>query len=219
MASTTAGSIVNCPCLEIDQEDPRKYVQCSICSTWQHLLCMGLPLRNSDLPDRYYCHICQPTEHPLLMTCTEAGKMAELVEMRNERATMRGSGGVGGRLKREWMVMECLRLVSRVPNVETHWAAFFTGDPSCLATNDDADATITLLEDLSRAVQNAVRYLALPVLEQLRADLVRRLHQSEVEQVQVLWCLREKLNRGIMVRIRNQQGQEAVAMVRRYFDL
>nr|OQO30570.1 hypothetical protein B0A51_01196 [Rachicladosporium sp. CCFEE 5018] len=172
MASAAPGNIIYCPCLEIDQDDPRKFVQCSICSTWQHLLCMGFPLCDPDLPDRYYCHVCQPTEHPLLMTCTEAGKVAELVDMRNERATMRARGGIGGRLKREWMVMECLALVSRVSNPLVHWAAYFTGDPAVLTSTGDV-AGVPLLEECPRrAVQNAVRYLALPALEQLRADLV-----------------------------------------------
>nr|OQO17536.1 hypothetical protein B0A51_15802 [Rachicladosporium sp. CCFEE 5018] len=220
MASAAPGNVINCPCLEIDQEDPRKFVQCSICSTWQHLLCMGLPLSESDLPDRYYCHICQPTEHPLLMTCTEAGKVAELVEMRNERATTTARSTPTIKRKTEWVMMERLALARRVPNLGSHWPTQFSGHAAAMTTSGDAERTTMLRNNIRHAVDLVVRYSDLLVLEDLRAALIRRMHQNEVDQVAVLWDLRETISMRIftMAEVNKEDAVAAANLVILYYD-
>lgn len=36
-------------------------VACDECNTWQHSRCMGFR-RRTDVPDKYYCHVCRPEE-------------------------------------------------------------------------------------------------------------------------------------------------------------
>lgn len=48
-----------CPCGST--ENSGIMVACDQCNTWQHGKCMGFR-RNSDVPDKYYCHLCRPDE-------------------------------------------------------------------------------------------------------------------------------------------------------------
>lgn len=41
------------------------FVQCDICSVWQHGGCMGL-IDENNLPEEYYCEQCKPELHRII---------------------------------------------------------------------------------------------------------------------------------------------------------
>ncbi|KAG0180900.1 hypothetical protein DFQ28_001024 [Apophysomyces sp. BC1034] len=62
--SSDGGSVTRCVCG--DQHNVGLMVQCDKCEVWQHCDCVGLT--EEEIPDHYYCDLCQPENHQLIKT-------------------------------------------------------------------------------------------------------------------------------------------------------
>lgn len=58
--------VTRCVCgreeLDADASDPGFFIQCEMCSVWQHGNCVGIA-EETDAPDIYWCELCRPELH------------------------------------------------------------------------------------------------------------------------------------------------------------
>ncbi|KAE8356444.1 transcription factor S-II, central domain-containing protein [Aspergillus coremiiformis] len=61
--------IIRCICGEYEEEEDveRDMICCDQCSAWQHNDCMGLTFAKGEEPDEYFCEICKPENHKVLL--------------------------------------------------------------------------------------------------------------------------------------------------------
>ena len=63
------------------QADSGTMIACDQCNTWQHRICMGYR-RKSEVPKRYYCHICRPDD--IRTNCVAHPRFKERMAMKDE---------------------------------------------------------------------------------------------------------------------------------------
>lgn len=61
--------IIRCICGEYEEEEDieRDMICCDKCSAWQHNDCMGLTFAKGEEPAEYFCEICKPENHQVLL--------------------------------------------------------------------------------------------------------------------------------------------------------
>lgn len=98
--------IIRCICGEYEEEEDveRDMICCDRCSAWQHNDCMGLTFAKGEVPDEYFCEICKPENHKVLLDKIARGEKPweEAAEKRRKeaeekKASRRRKGKKGGR--------------------------------------------------------------------------------------------------------------------------
>ncbi|QMW27362.1 hypothetical protein G4B84_002651 [Aspergillus flavus NRRL3357] len=98
--------IIRCICGEYEEEEDieRDMICCDRCSAWQHNDCMGLTFAKGEEPDEYFCEICKPENHKVLLDKIARGEKPweEAAEKRRKeaeekKASRRRKGKKGGR--------------------------------------------------------------------------------------------------------------------------
>lgn len=82
--------IIRCICGEYEEEEDveRDMICCDQCSAWQHNDCMGLTFAKGQEPDEYYCELCKPENHKVLLDRMARGEKPweEVAERRRQEA-------------------------------------------------------------------------------------------------------------------------------------
>lgn len=66
---------IRCVCGDnTDDEAGRKFICCDACEVWQHNVCMGVSLDDSQQPEHYFCEQCRPEEHKELLDAMANGE-------------------------------------------------------------------------------------------------------------------------------------------------
>ncbi|GAM89816.1 hypothetical protein ANO11243_078550 [Dothideomycetidae sp. 11243] len=87
---------IRCVCGDnTDDEAGRKFICCDACEAWQHNVCMGVSLEDSEQPEHYFCEQCRPEEHKELLEAMARGE--PLWEERQKAAKSKKKGGKRGR--------------------------------------------------------------------------------------------------------------------------
>ncbi|GAQ03249.1 hypothetical protein ALT_0570 [Aspergillus lentulus] len=98
--------IIRCICGEYEEEEDieRDMICCDQCSAWQHNDCMGLTFAKGEEPDEYFCELCRPENHKVLLDKIARGEKPweEAAEKRRQqaeekKAARRRKGRKGGR--------------------------------------------------------------------------------------------------------------------------
>ncbi|PKX95473.1 putative PHD finger domain protein [Aspergillus novofumigatus IBT 16806] len=98
--------IIRCICGEYEEEEDieRDMICCDQCSAWQHNDCMGLTFAKGEEPDEYFCELCRPENHKVLLDKIARGEKPweEAAEKRRQqaeekKASRRKKGRKGGR--------------------------------------------------------------------------------------------------------------------------
>ncbi|PYH93037.1 hypothetical protein BO71DRAFT_8837 [Aspergillus ellipticus CBS 707.79] len=98
--------IIRCICGEYEEEEDveRDMICCDRCSAWQHNDCMGLTFAKGEEPDEYFCEICKPENHKILLDKIAQGEKPweEVAERRRreaeeKKASRRRKSKKGGR--------------------------------------------------------------------------------------------------------------------------
>ncbi|KAM0108312.1 Transcription factor bye1 [Aspergillus fumigatus] len=98
--------IIRCICGEYEEEEDieRDMICCDQCSAWQHNDCMGLTFAKGEEPDEYFCELCRPENHKVLLDKIARGEKPweEAAEKRRQQAeekktARRRKGRKGGR--------------------------------------------------------------------------------------------------------------------------
>ncbi|KAA8644507.1 hypothetical protein EYZ11_004614 [Aspergillus tanneri] len=98
--------IIRCICGEYEEEEDveRDMICCDQCSAWQHNDCMGLTFAKGEEPDEYFCELCKPENHKVLLDKIARGEKPweEVAERRRKeveekKASRRRKGRKGGR--------------------------------------------------------------------------------------------------------------------------
>ncbi|KAE8151392.1 transcription factor S-II, central domain-containing protein [Aspergillus avenaceus] len=98
--------IIRCICGEYEEEEDveRDMICCDRCSAWQHNDCMGLTFAKGEEPDEYFCELCKPENHKVLLDKIARGEKPweEAAEKRRreaeeKKASRRRKGKKGGR--------------------------------------------------------------------------------------------------------------------------
>lgn len=69
-ADEDPNSEVSCVCKITYEDDEQLMAQCEMCDKWQHVKCLFGEEDDSLLPEKYYCHICEPGLYPNLPSST-----------------------------------------------------------------------------------------------------------------------------------------------------
>ncbi|KAE8376238.1 transcription factor S-II, central domain-containing protein [Aspergillus bertholletiae] len=105
-APSEEDEIIRCICGEYEEEEDieRDMICCDRCSAWQHNDCMGLTFAKGEEPDEYFCEICKPENHKVLLDKIARGEKPweEAAEKRRKeaeekKASRRRKGKKGGR--------------------------------------------------------------------------------------------------------------------------
>jgi hypothetical protein len=101
--------IIRCICGEYEEEEDveRDMICCDKCSAWQHNDCMGLTFAKGEEPAEYFCEICRPENHKVLLDkisrgekpWEEAAKKRQQ-EIEEKKASRRRKGKKGKRSAR-----------------------------------------------------------------------------------------------------------------------
>jgi len=61
--------VVRCVCgaTEVGEDDGAAWIACDTCGAWQHNVCTGVSQFVEDIPKHYFCEICKPEDHKLLL--------------------------------------------------------------------------------------------------------------------------------------------------------
>lgn len=82
--------IIRCICGEYEEEEDieRDMICCDQCSAWQHNDCMGLTFAKGEEPDEYFCELCRPENHKVLLDKIARGEKPweEAAEKRRQQA-------------------------------------------------------------------------------------------------------------------------------------
>ncbi|PWY65246.1 hypothetical protein BO70DRAFT_356830 [Aspergillus heteromorphus CBS 117.55] len=82
--------IIRCICGEYEEEEDveRDMICCDRCSAWQHNDCMGLTFVKGEEPDEYFCELCKPENHKVLLEKIAQGEKPweEVAERRRKEA-------------------------------------------------------------------------------------------------------------------------------------
>lgn len=62
-----------CGATETGAEDTEPWIACDKCLVWQHNVCVGVPLFDEDVPDKYLCEQCDPKAHKELLDGLKRG--------------------------------------------------------------------------------------------------------------------------------------------------
>jgi hypothetical protein len=65
--------IYRCICNDLDESFPGTDICCDGCEAWQHSLCMGLTQDESTHRTEYFCEVCRPGDHALLLERVKQG--------------------------------------------------------------------------------------------------------------------------------------------------
>jgi hypothetical protein len=80
-------SIIRCVCGATADEDGWPMICCDKCEAWQHNLCMGVSEDDDELPEKYYCEQCRPSDHRPLLAAIKRGEKpweARITQRRRE---------------------------------------------------------------------------------------------------------------------------------------
>ncbi|EAW06646.1 putative PHD finger domain protein [Aspergillus clavatus NRRL 1] len=108
-AASEEEEIIRCICGEYEEEEDveRDMICCDQCSAWQHNDCMGLTFAKGEEPDEYFCEMCRPENHRVLLDKIARGEKPweEAAEKRRQQAeekkARRKKGRKGGRRGRQ----------------------------------------------------------------------------------------------------------------------
>ncbi|RAL17347.1 putative PHD finger domain protein [Aspergillus homomorphus CBS 101889] len=98
--------IIRCICGEYEEEEDveRDMICCDRCSAWQHNDCMGLTFAKGEEPDEYFCELCKPENHPVLLEKISRGEKPweeaaerRRIEAEEKKASRRKKGKKGRR--------------------------------------------------------------------------------------------------------------------------
>lgn len=86
--------VIRCVCGHNEDDIAgKKFIACDACEVWQHNDCMGVPLKEEDQPEHYFCEQCRPEDHEELVAAIERGEPIWLERQKAAKGGKRKSKG------------------------------------------------------------------------------------------------------------------------------